>query len=491
MPLYREDNYLVVHPGSQSTIFSFGLQDSLSPPQYKIPTRVYQHAESREFRSTREAAAGADAPGEPAEAADAWTEVYPIQRGKIADLDAFNYLLKMILQSVIAKNPIITISQIPLLIISSNLTWSRHHTECVTKYVMESLEFPAFNVLDVSAAANFGLGVSTASCVVNLGHDNLQVMPVINYQSIKFAGKYLPSVGASWIDAELRRNLPHLSASQVDQLKKSGIYEVLLSDDGSFYSLADLQHTRDPHDDDAAAAGDDDDFDIAKLVAESDSTGDIVKKVEHDDDAVEAKPNTELEKNFFVDHDTNEKVWVGKERFQGTERLIGAVANAIHRAISKIPSPERRQECYDNLIFVGSTFKIPGFKRALLIRLITEYLVHAPSDANSTQNGVDANGVNAAILAYQQTGDTEDVEEAGFVSSQVPTSIKMVKMPDYFPEWKKPKEKGGSWEDVYFLGGEIYAKQIFGGNSNQNGEMFIDAEVYEEKGPQGIWDVTI
>lgn len=524
MPLYREDNYLVVHPGSQNTLFSFGLQDSLSPPQYKIPSRVFQDPVTKAFRSTRdepkpkaelvrveetkieegqpkienetgETTAAQNGGSIAAQAAptgseNPWTEIYPIQKGKIVNLDAFNYLLKVILQSVITKNPIITINQIPLLIISSNLTWLRNTTESVTKYVLESLEFPAFNLVDLLTAATFGLGISTSSCVVNIGHENTQIMPVINYQSIKYAGKYLSDVGGKLIDDEISKNLPKLLESQIEALKKSGIYEVVLTgDESSFYSISDLQKSN--VEDGANGSEEDDDFDVAKLVADLGPGNEVQAVTDHDD----SKPNNELEKNFFVDPETNEKVWVGKERFQGAENLISLVANAIYKSISQIPNLEKRQECFDNLIFVGSTFKIPGFKRALLIRLITEYLVRAPADTkNGGYNNEEDNlsRVNAAILAYQQTGDSSgDAEESNYISLQVPTLIKTVKLPDYFPEWKKPKEKGGSWEDVYFLGGEIYAKQIFGGNLNHNGEMFIDNDIYEEKGPLGIWDVTI
>lgn len=491
MPLYREDNYLVVHPGSENTIFSFGLQDSLSPPQYKIPSKVYQDKVSKSYRSTKTKPEEGVEEVNGGTAEEEWVEISPVQKGKIVDLDAFNYLLKVILQSVITKNPIITINQIPLLVISSNLTWLRHQTEYVTKYVLESLEFPAFNVIDLLTAANFGLGVSTLSCVVNIGHENVQIMPVINYQLIKFAGKYLADVGGKLIDDEISKNLPALLGEQVEALKKSGIYEVVNIQEGLFYSMADIKDTTKA---DANGDGDEDDFDVARLVAEGGEIKPAATAGTGDADMLdadgEAKPNTELEKNYFIDPSNNEKIWIGKERFQGTENLISIVAEAIYKSIFQIPNLEKRQECFDNLIFVGSTFKIPGFKRALLMKLITEYLVHAPSDSNS-KNGGSNSGINSAILAYQQTGDSADADDTSYTSLQVPTSIKTVKLPEYFPEWKKPKEKGGSWEDVYFLGGEIYAKQIFGGNSNQNGEMFIDTENYEEKGPLGIWDVTI
>ena len=194
--------------------------------------------------------------------------------------------------------------------------------------------------------------------------------------------------------------------------------------------------------------------------------------------------------DLFVDPDDSTKtISVGKERYQGTETLIAAIAAEIALLLEKIPLLEKRQECWDNLVFVGLTFKIPGFKKALLVKLAADYLIRAPDHEENGANG--SSGVVLAISKYQQANDEPEGDSVDFTSLQVPTSVKMVKLPDYFPEWKKPKEKGCSWEDVYFLGGEIYAKQIFGGNLNTNGEMFLDNAVYEEKGPSGIWDVMI
>ena len=74
---------------------------------------------------------------------------------------------------------------------------------------------------------------------------------------------------------------------------------------------------------------------------------------------------------------------------------------------------------------------------------------------------------------------------------QVPSLIKMAIVPDYFPDCKVPKEVRGAWADLYMLGAEIYAKQIYPTNSNHGGDSFLDTEIYEERGPQAIWDVCL
>ncbi|ODV76783.1 actin-like ATPase domain-containing protein [Suhomyces tanzawaensis NRRL Y-17324] len=453
MPFYKEDSYLVVYPGSTSTVFSFGLQDLLAPPQYKIPSVVYRNSETNQFQALKD---------------DKSIAIHPIKGSRIVDLDAFNHLLKIILQSIINANPIVTINHIPLLVVSPSLTWSRSTVEYITKFVIETLEFTAFNVVDLSIASTFGVGSSPNSVVVKVGADATQIVPVVGNQAIKFASQYL-KVGGSLINQELGQILPQFSEAQIEELKTSGIYEVLNSHEGSFYSFADLKKVENSEE-----------FDVAKMVAQ---TNDIKSLAE---DTQEAKPNKELENNFFVSS-SGDKVYVGKERFQGSALLVKAIADGIYAALAPIPDTEKRQDCYDNLIFVGATFQIPGLKEAVLYKIVEDYLVKEPSTGSA--NNANPDGVNPAILAYQQAEEAND--DTGNNLAQVPNSVKISKYPDYFPEWKAPKETGGSWHDVYFLGAQIYAKQIFSNNSNHGRELFVDTDIYEEKGPQSIWDVSI
>lgn len=393
MPLYKEENFLVVHPGSEHTLFSFGLQDSLAPPQYKIPSVAYQNPTTKEYKSKRD------------ENDTDFVEIHPIHNSKVVDLPAFNYLLKIILQSVITKNPIVTINQIPLLLIVPSLTWSRSDIECITKYVIESLEFTAFNILDLSLSSTFGVGSSTNSVVVNVGHNNIQVVPVVGYQTVKFAGKYLTGVGGITLNEEIKKTLPNFTDAQVEDLKISGIYEVLTDHESSFYSFADLESKQE-----------DDEFDVAKIVA-SDDKGAIINGEVEDE-----KPNKELERNFFVDSKSGEKIYVGKERFQSAAKLVEVVTDAIYNSLALIPDFEKRQDCYDNIILVGSTFKIPGLKEAVLVRLSEKYLISEPGE--STGSAKDSNGINVTLARYQQAEDSVDGETNSNLA-QVPSAIKL------------------------------------------------------------------
>lgn len=458
MPLFRDENVLVVHAGSEHTLFLFGLLDSLTTPHYKIPTVVYLDTSTNQYRAS-------NPDGK-------YKEISPIRGSRIVDVDAFQALLKFIFQTIIATHPILTINQVPLLLIIPSISYSRAAVELISKFVFEVLEFTAFNILDLSIAASIGLGATGSSLVINIGHESTQIMPVIAGTCIKYAGVRL-DVGGKAIDDELANLLPQLSHDQIIALKTSSIFEVLSDHTTSFYSRADLAESR---------TGSDDEFDVAKIVTEENGE----KKLLEEDEKVEAKPNSELERNFFTDA-TGTKIFIGKERFQGTSRLVTALSEGIYESLKQVPDVEKRQECYDNLIFVGGTSNITGLKQAVVIKLCENYLTKPPPSKKKSKNELT---VNSAIAAYQQADDSGDAGAESSGAVQVPSSIKLVKHPEYFPEWKKPKDKGGSWANVYVLGGQIYSKQIFGANSNHGGDSFLDTDVYEEKGPQAIWDVS-
>lgn len=456
MPLFREENFLVVHAGSEHTVFLFGLLDSLTPPQYKIPTVVYLDTTSNEYRATN--------------TTGTLQEIRPVQGSRIVDVAAFQALLKFILQTIVAKNPIVTINQIPLLLIVPSVSYARFAVEEVTRFVFETLELTAFNIIDLSVAVGLGVGTTSSPLVVNVGRDATQITPVVSNIALKYAAKRL-DIGGKTIDEDLQKILPQLSPEQILALKQSPIYEVLNNHDESFYSLADLEEKKE---------GDEDEYEVAKIITET--TEDVDKA------GADAKPNSELEKNSFTDPVSGNEIVIGKERFQGTTRFVQAIAHAVYEALQKVPNLEKRQECYDNIVFTGSTFNIPGLKQAVVLELCRQFLVSPPS--SNKKSKTESNGINSTLAAYQQADEaTDNSENTG--ATQVPSSIKMAKLPEYFPEWKRPKEKGGSWADVYFLGGEIYAKQIFGANSNHGGDSFLDNEIYEEKGPQAIWDVCL
>jgi len=72
--------------------------------------------------------------------------------------------------------------------------------------------------------------------------------------------------------------------------------------------------------------------------------------------------------------------------------------------------------------------------------------------------------------------------------SQSPTSIKTVKAPDYFPEWKDPSVSG--MEEAAFLGAQVAAKVVFIVDQG-NSKGFLTRTEYNDLGPGGIHECAL
>lgn len=68
---------------------------------------------------------------------------------------------------------------------------------------------------------------------------------------------------------------------------------------------------------------------------------------------------------------------------------------------------------------------------------------------------------------------------------QTPTSIKLVRPPEYFPEWK---EHG--YDEAAFLGAQVAAKVIFVVDQGQS-KGYMTRPDYNEQGPTGIHDYSL
>lgn len=72
--------------------------------------------------------------------------------------------------------------------------------------------------------------------------------------------------------------------------------------------------------------------------------------------------------------------------------------------------------------------------------------------------------------------------------NQTPTNIKVVKAPDYFPEWKESGAAG--MEEAAFLGAQVAAKVIFVVDQGIS-KGFLTRADYNEMGPAGIHECTM
>ena len=197
------------------------------------------------------------------------------------------------------------------------------------------------------------------------------------------------------------------------------------------------------------------------------------------------------------------EVEVGPERFQAAGGgILDKLADAIYRTVQSCGDINKRGELWDNMIIVGNGARVRGFMEALLDALNKKYII-SPSSATiftselpsnlSTPMATGANtpqpqlpgqapaphhgGVNPLLLAAttaqnpqlhpppsvlgQSTHSSHHVHTS---HAQTPTSIKLAKIPEYFPEWKEV-----GYDEASFLGAQVAAKILFivdGGASN-------------------------
>lgn len=378
---------------------------------------------------------------------DSANAVHPIKAGRIVDLPAFNYLLKLIFKSIINGNP--EVSNIPLVLISSSL-WSKLDEERIAQYVFEEIGVSAFTIIPAALGSIYAYGGFPTALVVDIGAEKTEIIPLVDYSAIYSAKKVIPQ-GGNYINEGLKDLLPQLTATQIETLKRSDIYEVLSDEDKkiSFFGLDALSNDRD------------DDFDVAAIVT-SGRTREILEERENKEQ--EKTPNGQLENNTFIDANGNE-ITVGKERFAGAEKLISAISTAIHESLKKIVDLTKRQEAWDHIIIIGRTSRIAGFLEALNTQLVDDHLIG--KELQQT----------AAVQAAFQSNATSALN-----FTQVPNSIRLAKMPEYFPEWKK-----NGYSEVHFLGAQIFAKQVF---STGNESMYVTRATYAEHGPSSLWDLA-
>lgn len=210
---------------------------------------------------------------------------------------------------------------------------------------------------------------------------------------------------------------------------------------------------------------------------------------------------------------------VGIERFQAASGgVLERLADVIFRTVSTVEEVGKRSELWDSLVIVGNGSKVRGFKEALLNALQTKYLI-SPSSATiftselpsnlSTPMATGANtpqhslpphlgsGVNPLLYAATTAQNPQMNLMNGGLSgghmphslhsshAQSPTSIKLAKMPEYFPEWKD-----AGYEEAMFLGAQVAAKVLFMVDQGLS-KGYMTRTDYNEQGPQGIHDCSM
>ncbi|QLL34236.1 hypothetical protein HG536_0G00930 [Torulaspora globosa] len=459
MALFRLDSILIIYPRSGTTLVQFGLQDDVfTLPDLEIPTVVYRSKKSDGTVSYH------------SQAGESREEVRPIERGSITDLDAFLGFLKLvyvsILHDVSSKKPEAfegQLSNIPLLLMAHH-SWSQCQSETVTQFIFESLQLKNALLLPVSLASSYAMGSLQNCCVIDIGTNHTDVIPIIDYTPLA-AFTSSVSCGGQLINDQLNKLLPDLTAEQIEDLKKSPIFEVL-TEDAKKLSAFDFQESSET--DEGA-------LDVAAIVTSGRDTREILEERERQKNEKNVS-NAQLESNTFTDRHGN-VITVGKSRFQGCDRLIKMISNRVGKALDQIDDLVKLRGVWENIIVIGGTSAIQGFKEALLAQLIDDFLKVEPEEERQKREKEAMGALSSKRKnKFMGTGFISNVEYV-----QAPSVIKLAKNPEYFPEWKK-----NGYSKIAFLGAQIVSKQIF---THSKDTFYMTKDKYDTKGPAALWEV--
>lgn len=343
-------------------------------------------------------------------------------------------------------------------------SWSQFQAESITQFLFEALQINNALLLPTSLASSYAMSSLQNCCIIDIGTTHTDIIPIIDYTPLGAFSSTIPYGGQS-INDQLSRQLPDLSAEQIEDLKRSPIFEVLTEDDKKL-SAFDFQETSET--DDGA-------LDVAAIVTSGRDTRELLEERERQKSEKNIS-NAQLESNSFQDRHGN-AVTVGKSRFQGCDQLISRISSRMGKAMSKIDDILKLRGAWENIIIVGGTSSIQGFKEALVAQLSEDFLTVEPEEERSKREQEAMGALPAKRKSkFMGSGFIPNIEYA-----QAPSVIKMAKYPDYFPEWKKH-----GYSKIPFLGAQIVSKQIF---THSKDTFYMTKEKYDAKGPAALWEI--
>ncbi|KAK3324715.1 hypothetical protein B0T19DRAFT_237099 [Cercophora scortea] len=309
---WREEQILVICPGSQTTMAQLGCGE-LTPPAHRFPTRMFKDEDSDDWRpshtykrkkTTASAAAGAPAP--PKDDDDEWeyvedldsTEgaVYPLQAGRIVQMDAFLAFLDHV-HSILTN----TYHNTPIMLMASP-QWTRPDCETIARYIFERTKTPALCLINSGIATQYGLKWSNLT-VVDIGFEKVDVTCIYDGRVVSHLDVGScpdPACDISGGEVFTRKLLSLLEGKgfnreMAEQLKRSPVCEVLPyvadspklmelpAENGPGAALLDAPRIVEPLDEDglngdAKEVGEDGVLDIATIVTSGHARDFLAKK---------------------------------------------------------------------------------------------------------------------------------------------------------------------------------------------------------------------
>ncbi|KAI0593910.1 hypothetical protein F4775DRAFT_470081 [Biscogniauxia sp. FL1348] len=242
---WREEQILIICPGSQTTMAQLGCSE-LTPPAYRIPTRMFKDEESNEYRPYRtykrkkadaaeSANGGKEGDGESDGDEWEWVEdrdsvegaVYPIEGGRIVNMEAFLAFLDHV-HSLLTT----TYHNTPIVLMASP-QWTRPDCESIARYIFEKTKTPALCLLHSAVATQYGLKWPSMT-VVDIGFEKVDVTCIydnliVSHKDLGFPTPVREISGGEVFTQKLLSLLKDkgFTYDMAEQLKKSPICEVL------------------------------------------------------------------------------------------------------------------------------------------------------------------------------------------------------------------------------------------------------------------------
>lgn len=241
---WREDQVLVICPGSQTTMAQLGCSE-LTPPAHRIPTRMFKDQDGEGYRpyhtykrkKADKAGTTASADGAKEKKEDEWEYVedrdslegviYPMQGGRIVNMPAFLAFLDHVHSLLTA-----TFHNTPIVLMASP-QWARPDCEAITRYIFEKTKTPSLCLLHSAVASQYGLKWPHMT-VVDIGFEKVDVTciydsNIVSHKDLGFPTPVREISGGEVFTQKLWSLLKDkgFTYEMAEQLKKSSICEVL------------------------------------------------------------------------------------------------------------------------------------------------------------------------------------------------------------------------------------------------------------------------
>ncbi|KAJ6098164.1 hypothetical protein N7499_002538 [Penicillium canescens] len=489
--------------------------------------------------------------------------IYPIENGRIVDWPCFFALLTHIYNTL--SPPFHT----PIMLIAEPV-WSARDREAITQFVFEKFKAPAFSLMDSALAACYGYGVPTAT-VVDVGKGKVDVTAVTDFAVNEHGrdpppGTPLPgdaatarqganpAAAASTGGADSNDSAPRgpgdgtQTGTEGSNEEDEGVLDVaaIVSGNTTEY-LANIEKEKTTTKK-GAADPKQGRLPNSKKEKASFQFEEFVQLEGQDAAPNDSRQYIRRQREIEV---SIERFLLTSPRLKNGDRLTSGIlediATQIHHTIIAVPDATKRSELWDSLIIVGCGSKVKGFTQALLSVIQQKFILSpsgtiftseipstfttpAPTGANTPshmgQSGMmyhpAAPGVNPLLVAATHNNpgipgmpgmpgtpgmDPNTVHYRSTGHSQTPTSVKTLKLPEYFPDFKDhgnsnapgasganstpgSSQGGHGMEEAIFLGAQMAAKVFFVLDQGLS-KGYMSRVEYNESGPSAIHEYIL